>query len=68
VVHLAVDPHEDLVQVPLQTGTCAHLADPFLRDLGGKQQAKSVPPKANSCVADLKAALVHQNLDCEAET
>ena len=63
VVHLTVDLHEHLVQVPLPVRVCAHLADPFLADLCGKQRAKSVPPKSNRFVADIDAAFVQQILD-----
>jgi hypothetical protein len=58
VVHLAVDLHEHLIQVPLPIWICALLADPFLADLSGKQRAKSVPPKPNRFVADIDAAFV----------
>jgi len=62
VVHLAVDLHEHLVQVPLPVRICAHLADPFLADLCGKYWAKSLPPKPNRLVADVDAAFVQEVL------
>ena len=48
--------------VPLPVRICAHLADPFLADLRGKQRAKPVPPESNRLVADLDAAFVQQIL------
>jgi hypothetical protein len=63
IVRLAGNLHEYLVQVPLPIGICAHLADPFLADLCGKQRAKSVPPKPNRFVAYVDPALVQQVLD-----
>ena len=51
------------VHVPLPIRICAHLADPFLADLSGKQRAKSVPQKSNRLIADVDAALVQQVLD-----
>jgi hypothetical protein len=62
VVRLAVDLHENLIQVPLPIWICAHLAEPFLADLCGKQRAKSVPPKPNRFVADVDVAFVQQTL------
>jgi hypothetical protein len=49
--------------VPLPIRICAHLADPFLADLNGKQRAKSVPPKSNRLMADVDAAFVLKILD-----
>ncbi|MFT5065250.1 MAG: hypothetical protein ACI9PY_003763 [Ascidiaceihabitans sp.] len=63
VVRLAVDFHEHLIQVPLPIRICAHLADPFLADLCGKQRAKSVPPKSNRLIADVDVAFVQKILD-----
>jgi hypothetical protein len=36
---------------------------PFLADLSGKQQAKSVPPKSNRLMAGVDAAFVQKILD-----
>jgi hypothetical protein len=60
IVRLAVDLHEHLIQVPSPIRTCAHLADPFLADLYGKQQTKTVPPKSNRLIADVEAAFVQK--------
>jgi hypothetical protein len=62
IVRLAVNLHEYLVQVPLPIRICAHLADPFLADLCGKQRAKSVPPKPNRLMADVDATFVQKIL------
>jgi hypothetical protein len=63
VVRLAVDLHEHLIQVTLPIRICAHLADPFLVDLSGKQRAKSAPSVPYNLVVDVDVALVRQVLD-----
>jgi hypothetical protein len=60
IVRLAVNLHEHLVQVPLPIWVSAHLADPFLADLSGKQRAKSIPLKPNRLMADVDAAFVQK--------
>jgi len=60
VVHLAVDLHENLVQVPLPVRKGSHPTDPVSADLCCKHRAKSVPPITHSFVADLDAALVQK--------
>ena len=62
-MRFTVDPHKHVVQVPLPVRICAHLADPFLADLCGKQRAKSVPPTPNRFVADVDAAFVQKILN-----
>ena len=57
-MRFTVDPHEHLVQVPLPVRICAHLADPFLADLCGKQRTKVVPPETNRFMADVDADTV----------
>ena len=60
---LAVDFHENLVQMPLPVRICTHPADPFSPDLSSKHRAKSIPPVPHRFVADVDAALVQQVLD-----
>ena len=60
VVHLAVDLHVNLVQVPLPVRKGLHPTDPVSADLCCKHRAKSVPPITHSFVADLYAALVQK--------
>ena len=62
VVPLAVDLHEHLVEMPLPVAR-SHPVDPALLDLTGEHRAKPMPPKSNSFVADIDAALVKQILD-----
>ena len=62
VVPLAIDLHEDLVEVPAPAAGF-HPFDPPLPDLGGEHRAKPVPPISNRFVADLDTALVQQIFD-----
>jgi len=62
VVHLTVDFHENLIQMPLPIGVSAQLLDAFPADLGRKYWAKPVPPESNRLVADTDAALVEKIL------
>jgi hypothetical protein len=63
VVHLAVDLHQHLVQVPSALRICAHPADPIFADLCPEHRAKSVPPKPDRLVTDGDASLVLQIFD-----
>jgi hypothetical protein len=63
VVPLAVDLHENLVQVPLLIRVCTHFLVKFGADFSGKNRAKSIPPAPQSFVADVDPALVQQVLD-----
>src|SRR5271157_5717242 len=45
VAELAVDLHEDFIQMPLPLRIAAHMRDASLADLGGEHRAKPVPPK-----------------------
>jgi hypothetical protein len=62
-VPLAVDLHENLVQVPSPIRGRTHLLDTFTADFSGKHWAKSIPPIPHRFVADVDAALVQQVLD-----
>ena len=48
--------------MPLPVRICAHLADPFLADLCGKQRTKPVPPETDRFMADVDAAFVQKIL------
>ena len=61
-MRFTVDPHKHVVQVPLPVRICAHLADPFLADLCGKQRTTTAPPKSNRFMADVDAAFVQKTL------
>ncbi len=63
VIRLAVDLHEDLVEVPLPVRVGAHPLDPGLADIGGEQGTEPHPPKPDGFMADIDAALVQQVLD-----
>jgi len=55
-MRFTVDPHEHLVRMPLPVPICAHLADPFLAALSGKQRTKAVSPETDSFMTDVDAA------------
>ena len=63
VMHLAVDLHENLVKMPTPVRIATHPVRPFPADFSSKHRAKSVPPKADSFVADFDAALMQQVFD-----
>jgi len=60
IVALAVDPHENLVEMSAPLGTGAQPFGPSHTDLGRKHRAGPVPPISNSLVADLDAALMEK--------
>ena len=62
-VYLAIDLHEDLVEMPTVLDTRAHAIDPSLADLGREHRAKTVPPEPNGLRADLYAAFVKKVFD-----
>lgn len=45
IVGLAVDLHEDFVQVPFPIGVIPDLLDATFADIGGEYRTKSVPPE-----------------------
>ena len=51
VVRLAINLHENLIQVPLPVRMGALLLDALSADLGGEQRAEPIPPKPNCLVA-----------------
>ena len=63
VVHLAVDLHVDLVEMPFPVGVLAHPLDPLPADLGGEHWTEPVPPQPDRLMADIDPALVQQVLD-----
>jgi hypothetical protein len=63
IVHLAVDLHEDFVQVPSPMGVSAHPIDPLLADFGGEHWAETVPPEPDGFVANGDPALGEQVFD-----
>jgi len=58
VVRLAVNLYENLVQMPLPIRVRTHPTNPLCADLGGEHRTKSIPPEADSFVADVDPTLV----------
>jgi hypothetical protein len=56
IARLAVDPYEDLVQMPAPLGKRPMMNTP-LPDLHGKLRAEPVPPKLHGLVANIDATL-----------
>lgn len=63
VMHLAVDLHVHLVEVPLPLAALAHAIDALSADLGCEDRAEAVPPVTHSFMAYLDAALVEEIFD-----
>ncbi len=62
LVCLAVDLHENLVQMPLPMCPWPHPVHPSAADLSRKHRTEPVPPEPNGFVADLDAAFMQQIL------
>ncbi len=62
VMPLAVDLHEDLVQVPSPVAR-THALDPALPDLGGDHRPEPVPPEPHRLMANIDAPFVQKILD-----
>ena len=62
IVRLAVDLHENFVQVPLPIGIGAEIPDAVPADLGREDRAKPIPPKSHRLVADVFPTLVKKIL------
>jgi len=62
-VGLAVDLHEDRVEMPPPLRDLAKLLRPALFDLDRHDRAEAVPPKPDCLVRDVNPALVEQILD-----
>ena len=60
IVGFTVDFYEHLVQMPLPIRMSAKVLNPFSSNLRRKHRPKSVPPEANSFVANIDTALVQQ--------
>src|SRR5271155_2325527 len=63
IAELAVDFHEDLIQMPPPLDETAHARNPLLSDLGREHRAKPVPPKSDGLMADFDPALGQQILN-----
>jgi len=62
-MHLTVDLHIHLVEVPLPLAEASHTADPLAPDVGGEQRAEPVPPVAHGFVANVDPAFEQQVFD-----
>jgi hypothetical protein len=62
-MRVAVDLHEDLVQVPAPLNRSPHPIHPFAPDLGGEHRTEPVPPEPGSFMTQVDAALVQKVLD-----
>jgi hypothetical protein len=63
IAELAVDLHEDLIQMPTPLDVPAHMRNPALSDLGSEHRAKPVPPKTDGLMADVDPAFGQEILD-----
>ena len=63
IVRLAVNPHEDLVQVPTPLWHGAEVFCPPASDLGVESWAEAVPPKPHGLVADIDLSLKQKIFD-----
>ena len=59
-VSLAIDLHEDLVDVPLPLGVRPQLLNTFSSDLRGEHRTQAVPPVPHCLVAHIDPAFVQQ--------
>ena len=62
-MRVAVDLHENLIQMPLPVRMRSHPTDSVSSDLNRGHQAKSVPPEPNCFVADVDATFVQKIFD-----
>jgi hypothetical protein len=67
-MRFTVGPQEHLVLMPLPVPICAHLADPFLAVLCGKQRTKAVSPETDPFMIDVDAAFVQTILQVPKRT
>ena len=63
VVHLAVDLHVHLIEMPSPVGDALHPADPLPTNVACKHRTEAVPPEPDSLVAKVDTALEQQILD-----
>ena len=60
IMSLAIDPNEDLVQMPFPLWKIPSRRNPFLSDLCGEHRAKPVPPGTYRFITDVNPALMQQ--------
>lgn len=58
VVRLAVDHHENLIQMPLPLQPGPKTRSPLVADLGSEHRAEPLPPETNGFLAHADATLV----------
>ena len=60
VMHLAVDLHVDLIEMPSPMSHALHPANPLPSDFPCEHRAKAVPPEPDSFMTKINAALEQQ--------
>ena len=60
VMHLAIDLHVDLVEMPTPWGVDPHAIDALFADFGSEHRAEAVPPKPDGFMADIDPAFGEQ--------
>ena len=63
VVHLAVDLHVDLIEMPAPVANPAHRIHALPADVACEHRPEPVPPEAHSLLAQVDSALEQQILD-----
>jgi hypothetical protein len=63
VMHLAIDLHLNLVEMPPPVTKTPHHADPMPANVAGKHRAATIPPETHRLVANIDAALEEKILD-----
>ena len=63
VMHLPVNLHKDLVQMPLSFRKAPHFPYPVLADFGGEQLPEPVRPKSHRLVAYIDPSFMKQIFD-----
>ena len=63
IMHLTIDLHEDLVQVPAPLRQGPQRSRSLLPDLCGKHRTEPIPPEPHRLVADINTALMEQIFD-----
>jgi hypothetical protein len=62
-VHLAVDLHMVLVEVPFPVTEAAHSVDPLAAEVGGEHRPEPIPPQPHGFMAETNPALEQKILN-----
>ena len=63
IMHLTIDLHEDLVQVPAPLRQGPQRSRSLLPDLCGKHRTEPIPPEPHRLMADIDPSFMKQVLD-----